>query len=262
MAAITASSRSWRSSLRASRSPVSGSAGEHVVAVDEPGPREDAVVESEQADHPVGHRAHRHHRADGEGAGAEVGAGGPARRAGRRAGRARRPAGSSVPPRSAVARRPRRARARAAGAARRRRPVTSVEVADPGAQRVHPLGHGAAPRRRPSRQRSSRSTQLGEPAGQVDLVAADVVERQAGAEVAVVVAAHRDAEEDAVEAGAPGVLGEPVHRERRPRCSPSRPHRTPALGDPAAGALEVVVGEPEPPPARLGRRRGRAPRTP
>ncbi len=53
-------------------------AGQHVVAVDRADPREDAVVEAEQADHAVRHRAHRHHRADGERAGAEVGAGRPA----------------------------------------------------------------------------------------------------------------------------------------------------------------------------------------
>ena len=52
--------------------------GQHVVTVGDSGPREDAVVEPEQADDAVRHRAHRDHRADGEGAGAEVGAGGPA----------------------------------------------------------------------------------------------------------------------------------------------------------------------------------------
>ena len=36
-------------------------AGEHVVAVADAGAREDAVVETDQADHPVRHRAHRHH---------------------------------------------------------------------------------------------------------------------------------------------------------------------------------------------------------
>ena len=45
----------------------------------------DAVVEAEQADHPVRDRAHRHHRRDGEGAGAEVGPGRAARRAARAA---------------------------------------------------------------------------------------------------------------------------------------------------------------------------------
>ena len=50
-------------------------AREHVVAVDRGGAREDTVVQSEQADHAVRHRPHRHHRADGQRAGAEVGPG-------------------------------------------------------------------------------------------------------------------------------------------------------------------------------------------
>ena len=70
--------------------------------------------------------------------------------------------------------------------------------------------------------------QLGQPAGEVDVAAADVVERQRRAEVAVVVAAHRDAEQHPVEAGPPGV----VRRTRsilNARALPaSRPQRTPA----------------------------------
>ena len=50
-------------------------AGQHVVAVDDAEAREHAVVEADQADHPVRHRAHRHHRAHGQRAGAEVGPG-------------------------------------------------------------------------------------------------------------------------------------------------------------------------------------------
>ena len=50
-------------------------AGQHVVAVDHAEPREHAVVEADQADHPVRHRPHRHHRADRQRSGAEVGAG-------------------------------------------------------------------------------------------------------------------------------------------------------------------------------------------
>ena len=53
-------------------------AGQHVVAVDDAQPREHAVVEADQAHHPVRHRAHRHHRAHRQRAGAEVGAGRPA----------------------------------------------------------------------------------------------------------------------------------------------------------------------------------------
>ncbi len=48
-------------------------ARQDVVAVGRAGPGEDAVVEAEQADHPVRHRAHRHHGAHRERSGAEVG---------------------------------------------------------------------------------------------------------------------------------------------------------------------------------------------
>ena len=65
-------------------------AGEHVVAVDGRGAREHAVVETEQAHDAVRHRAHRHHGADGERAGAEVGPGRLARRAVRPSVRGRR----------------------------------------------------------------------------------------------------------------------------------------------------------------------------
>ena len=51
-------------------------AGQHVVAVGDGAAREDAVVETDQADHPVRHRPHRHQRGDGQVAGAEVGPGG------------------------------------------------------------------------------------------------------------------------------------------------------------------------------------------
>ena len=67
----------------------------------------------------------------------------------------------------------------------------------------------------------------------------------------MVVAAHRDAEQDPVEAGAPGVLRELVHRERRPRLLVETPADARAR-DPAADPLELVVGEAEPAPARLG----------
>ena len=54
-------------------------AGQHVVTVDDAESREDAVVEADEADHPVRHRTHRHHRAHRQGAGAEVGASRPPR---------------------------------------------------------------------------------------------------------------------------------------------------------------------------------------
>ena len=127
------------------------------------------------------------------------------------------------------------------------------QVADAGAQRHHPVRHRAGVAQR-AQAPVEPVDQLGEPAGEVDLVAADVVERQAGAEVAVVVVAHRDAEQDPVEPGAPGVLGEPLHRERRARVLVEPPADAGAR-HPAADPLEVVVGEAEPSAERLRRRR-------
>ena len=65
--------------------------GDEVVAVALDVAGEDAVVEAEQADHPVGHRPHGDERADGEVAGAEVGPGRAAPEAVGRGGRGRRP---------------------------------------------------------------------------------------------------------------------------------------------------------------------------
>ena len=53
--------------------------GQGVVTVDGLKAGEHAVVESDQTHHPVRNGPHRHHGADGERPGAEVGAGGPAR---------------------------------------------------------------------------------------------------------------------------------------------------------------------------------------
>ena len=103
----------------ASRSPVSGRRSQHVVAVDGAAAREHPVVESDQAHDAVRDRAHRHHRADGERAGAEVGA----RRSAGQPGLQQR---ADVGAAAARVRRPRTtrphgpARARAGAAARRR----------------------------------------------------------------------------------------------------------------------------------------------
>ena len=55
-----------------------GVAGDQVVDVRPGGAGEHPVVHAEQADHAVGHRPHRHERADGQVAGHVVGAAGPA----------------------------------------------------------------------------------------------------------------------------------------------------------------------------------------
>ena len=71
-------------------------AGQRVVAVHQIAAREDPVVKSDQAYHPVRHRAHRHHRADRQRAGAEVRPGGPTGETRSAAARARRSAASGV----------------------------------------------------------------------------------------------------------------------------------------------------------------------
>ena len=72
VAAISASSSIWRSSARGSRSPTCGLGEQQVVAVAAGAARKLAVVEPENAHDPVRNRAHRHERADGQVARAEV----------------------------------------------------------------------------------------------------------------------------------------------------------------------------------------------
>ena len=94
---------------------------------------------------------------------------------------------------------------------------------------------------------------LGEATDQVDVGAGHVVDRQATAEVTVVVAAHRDAEQDPVEPRAPGVVVEAGHLERLARRAVDPPADA-GLGDPPGDPGEIVVGETEPEPAGvLGR---------
>ena len=99
----------------------------------------------------------------------------------------------------------------------------------------------------------SRSTQLGEPAGQLDVACCR--RRRAAARApseAVVVAGHRHAEQHPVEPGAPGVLRGAAPARTRARCSASKPQRTPDSRDPVGDRVQVVVGEPEPAAHRLG----------
>ena len=221
------------------------SAEQHVVAVDGAAAREHPVVQSDQRHDAVRDRAHRRHRADGERAGAEVGARGSP--------------GETVLQQRADVR-----QSQLGPAARGRRDCTGQlalqlgqlpgvvpghlgEVAHAVTQSSHPVvdrGRGL----QPGQAARQPVDQLGEPAGQVDLVAADVVERQPAAEVSVLVAAHHDAEQDPVEAGAPGVVGELVHGERPAGGGVETPAH-PGLGHPATDPVEVVVGEGEASPA-------------
>jgi hypothetical protein len=220
-----------------------------VVAVDAAAAREDAVVEAEQRDDAVRHRAHRHHGADGQLAGAEVGA--------RRAGPASRPASSTrrsasrssaSPPCSAASLSWRRAcascQASSSGGGGQQLQRLAQRV-DPGVDRLRAL--------QPLNHRLEPFHQLGEAAGQVDVTAVHVVERQGEAQPrqslssAATPSSSRSSPVSQVFCGT--------------RCSENacpllqaEPPADPGAGRPVAQPLEVLVAEAEQPAHR--RRRG------
>ena len=92
--------------------------------------------------------------------------------------------------------------------------------------------------------------QLGEPAGEVDRAALDVIERQHAAEQPLVVLGHRRPEQEPVQPEAPRPrrqLGEP---ERRTVLG-VQPPTDAAVRDPVLEPGDVVVIEPEAAPDRL-----------
>ncbi len=228
--------------------PGEGAAGEHVVAVDRAGPREDAVVEAEQADHAVRDRAHRHQRGHGQGAGAEVGAG--------------RASGEALPHQRAYVGQPqlepgpRRGIDHGAELTVHLGGLPLVPASDRG-QRLDPLAHGPQPVADGMAAGEvvgdplQPVQALAEPAGEVDAGAAHVVERQGRAEEAVGVVADRHPREDAVEAEAPGVLHVALEPERLAVVGVEGPADAGAL-HPAGDRLEVGVGEAEPATHGLG----------
>ena len=86
---------------------------------------------------------------------------------------------------------------------------------------------------------------LGEPARDVDAVAADIVERQRGVDPGVRVVGHRDTCEDPVQSEPPCVLGEVVEAVRRAMLGVETPTDS-GLAHPLRDGVEVVVGEAEP----------------
>ncbi len=185
----------------------------HVVAVAGRDAREDAVVEAQQADHPVRHRAHRHQRADGQVAGAEVGPGGPPAQ----------PVGEQVA----------HLRSGELGPAGRRAGLVGHLLEQPpelgalpgvalGGEREQVGGAGDRLRPRPDGLRAGEGGerllqprhQLRQAAGEVDRPALDVVEREHAAQQPLAVLGHGHAEQHAVQAGAPGVRLEGVEPER------------------------------------------------
>ena len=92
--------------------------------------------------------------------------------------------------------------------------------------------------------------QLREAAGEVDRPALDVVEREHAAEQPLLLVGHRDAEQHAVQARAPGAGGQLVELEGR-AMGGVEPPADPRLRDPLLHARDVVVVEPEAPAHRL-----------
>ena len=181
-----------------------GSPGQHVVAVDGRDPREHPVVEPDQADHAVGHRAHRHHRADRQRAGAEVGA--------------RRPAAQPLLQQGAYVglpqqRRPSRPRPAAIRASSRSNCATCQTSVERG--RGEPV-HARRPARvvqsatvraasAPVEEGVQPVDELGEPADQLEVAVAHVVDGQRAGDLAVVEPGHGRAEQHPAHAGRPGV---------------------------------------------------------
>ena len=91
---------------------------------------------------------------------------------------------------------------------------------------------------------------LGEPAGQLDAVAADVVEGKGGVEPGVRVVGHRDARQHPVDAEPPGVLQEVDAVRVAVRAVETPPDV--GLADPVGDRVEVVVAETEAGPHRPG----------
>ena len=94
--------------------------------------------------------------------------------------------------------------------------------------------------------RSQAIDELGEAAGEVDRAALDVVERQHALEQPLVVLAHRDAEQHAVEPGLPRAAGQLIELER-PAVRGVEPPADAARAHPLLQAPEVVVVEVEAP---------------
>ena len=238
-------------------------AGQGVVPVEAAGPGEDGVIESDQADHPVRHRPHRDHRADGQCPGAEVGPGGtPGQVAVQQLADVGQPQfgpGAAPGPGQHIVE-----------FAVQLADLPGVVAADLGEQ-CDPVGQGGDPgtqrlcARQPADHRPEANHQFGEPAGQFDAVAADVVQRQGLVDPGLRVVGECHTGQDPVHSELPGVVHE-VHAERDAMGLVETPAHV-RLPHPVGDVLQVVVGEAEPGPHRFGvghiehlRRRGPAPR--
>ena len=210
-----------------------------------------AVVETEDADDPVGNRAHRDERADGQVARAEVR---PRRAPAEPVGEQHPDVGElelGAASRDAVA----GLGVDIAEQALQLAPLPGLALAG-GGERVGGVGDRVDPPRDRFRfgervgRRLHAVDELREPAGKVDRAAVDVVERQHALDEPAVVLGHRDADQHPVEAPPPRVGVERAELERLAVRS-VEPPPDPALGDPLLHPRQVVVVEAESPADRV-----------
>jgi hypothetical protein len=217
-------------------------------------PREDAVVEPHQADDPMRHRPHGHQGADRQMPRAKAR---PRRAAAQPIGQQRtdlgqrqldfgdgaadRALGDDVLQQAtelhALPRIAPRCGRQAVGSLRdRRRPrVERHRLGERAHDRVQPL------------------EELGEPAGEVDVTAADVVEREHAPEQPLPLLRHRHAQQHPIPTRFPRVRRYPVELVRRPLSRIQPPAHAP-VARPLRHARQVVLVEAEPAPHRRASR--------
>ena len=248
-----------------------------VVAVRRGPAGEHPVVEAEEADDAVRHRAHRHEGAHREVAGAEVRPGRPApeavgeQRLGSRRGRGAMSRRRLAPASATMSRRMRSSSRRCHGSqARTSRSRASAARAMASAQASIGLGSPTARSTAASRRSMSSASR---PARSMSPLSTSSSGRTPTDEAELVLG-HRDPEQDAVEPGPPGVGAELVERRtglgarRRapigsrsprpsPRCGRGRRRRGGSGGGPAPGwrGRSPATRSPERRPGRAARRR-------
>ena len=139
---------------------------------------------------------------------------------------------------------PSRTRGAAVRVARRRRSVTARQQRDTVASASSHSASGRVPSSESVTHGRSRSNVFGEPAGEFDPVAADVVERQRGAQPCLRVIGHGDPGQDPVQPETPGVLHELVESVGLAVVCVESPADA-RLADPGGRCVEIVVGETE-----------------
>jgi hypothetical protein len=225
--------------------------GRHeVVVVDVDLAGEHAVVEPEEADDPVGDRPHRDQGADREMPGAEVGPGRVAPQPVGQQGADLRQCqfGTGGRPALRLGHDVVEKAAQLGGLPGVGRAGGGEQGGGPG-QRVGPSADGLGSGER-IEGGGEPVEQLGQAAGEVDVAAAHVVDRQHPADQPLPLVGHGHAEQEPVEAGPPRVGVEGAEFVGGPVGGIEAPP-DPGRGHPLLGPREVVAVEPEPAPDRL-----------